>query len=117
MIKRLGSRTSFESVLSREPPPGLPAVHSRPMSVIASEKMILTTERDRERVFEGPFSENERIMLDALHAHDAHTHDADPPPDGDLGDLLLSSSSSDDDGARKRQKKKRKKGSKGPYKV
>ena len=36
MIKRQGSRTSFESVVSREPqlPPGLPAVHSRPMSVM-----------------------------------------------------------------------------------
>ena len=68
MIKRQGSRTSFEIVLSREPPPGLPAVHSRPMSVSASDKMFPTTERDRERGFEGSFSENERIMLYALHA-------------------------------------------------
>ena len=56
-------------------------------------------------------------MLDALHAQNAHPHDAGPPPDGDPGDSSSSSSSSDDDGARKRKKKKRKKGPKAPYKV
>ena len=79
--------------------------------------MFPATERDRARGFEGPFSDVERGMLDALHAQDAHPHDAGPPPDGDPGDSSSSSSSSDDDGARKRKKKKRKKGPKDPYKV
>ena len=117
MIKRQSSRTSFESVLSREPPPGLPTVPCRSMSACASDKVFPTTERDRERGFEGPFSEVERGMLDALHAQDAHPHDASPPPDGDPGDSSSSSSTSDDNGARKRKKKKRKKGQKDPYKV
>ena len=83
MIKRQGSRTSFESVLSREPPPGLHASHSRPMSDSAMDRLFLATERDGERGFEGPFSDFERGALDALHAQDAHTHDAGPPPNDD----------------------------------
>ena len=78
--------------------------------------MFPTTERDRERGFEGPFSENERLMLDALHAQDAHTHESDPPLDGDPDYSSSSSSSFDDDDVRKR-KKKRKKGPKALYKV
>ena len=45
------------------------------------DKMFPTTERDRG--FEGPFTDVERSMLDALHAQDAHTHDAGPPPNDD----------------------------------
>ena len=108
MIKRQGYRSSFESAVSREPPPGLPAVHSRPTSVSASDKMFSTSERDRERGFKGPFSENERIMVDALFTQDAHTPDAGSPLDGDPGDSSLSLNSFDDDGASKRKKKKRK---------
>ena len=76
MIKRQGSRTSFESVVSREPqpPPGLPAVHSRPMSVMDPWHEWHETSGHEpvhdDRGFEdlAPFSANERIMLDALHA-------------------------------------------------
>ena len=117
MIKRQFSKAFFESVLGGEPPPGLPAVHSRPTSVSASDKIFPTTEHDRERGFEGPFSENERIMLDALHAQEARTHDVGPPLNGDSGDSSSSSSSSDDDGARKCKKKKRKKSPEDLYKA
>ena len=122
--------SSFATMSSAPPPPAgvdlppglaaLPQVQSHDHGQDPPpppDKMFPTTERDRERCFKGPVSENERIMLDALHAQDAHPHDAGPPPDGDPGDSSSSSSSSDDDGARKRKKKKRKKGSKGPYKV
>ena len=91
MIKRQGSRTSFESVVSREPqtPPGLPAVHSRPMSVMdpwhewhetsghepvhddrgfEDRTQFSATERDRGFEDLAPFSATERSMLDALHA-------------------------------------------------
>ena len=117
MIKRQGSRTCFESVLSREPPPGLPAVYCRLKSASASEKVFLTTERDCERSLDGPFSKVERAMLDTLHALYAHLHDASSPPDGDLGDSSSSSNSYDDDGARQNKKKKRKKSPKDPLKV
>ena len=83
LILRHDSRTFFDSVFSREPPRSLPAVHSRPISAYASNKMFPTTERDRERGFENPFSDVERGMLDALHAQDARSHDDAPPPDGD----------------------------------
>ena len=92
MIKRQGSWTYFEIVLSREPPPGLPAVHSRPMSASMSDRMFPVTERDRARGFKGPLSDVERGMLDALHAQNAHPHDASPPPDGNPGDSSSSSS-------------------------
>ena len=44
---------SFESVLGREPPPGLPHAHSRQMSDSAIDRPLLATERNRERWFEG----------------------------------------------------------------
>ena len=39
-----------------------------------------STQRDRDRGFEGPFSDFERMALDRLHAQDAPANDANPPP-------------------------------------
>ena len=98
MIKRQGSRTSFESVVSNDPqtPPGLPAptLHSRPMSVADPlHEWYATSVHDP---FELP-----------------HVSDAPPPPPpaplhgGNDGD-----SSSSDESEVPRKKKKR-----GIYKV
>ena len=137
--ERRGSRASFESVLSRDPPPGLPdpAVqprpHPRPLIGMGmgttpgfTGPMFPATQADVDRGFTGPFSATERSMLDALHGQSAHASDAgherharasDAGPPPDPGDSSSSSSSSSSD-ARKRKKKKKKKGfNKKPYAV
>ena len=132
-LERRGSRASFESVLSRDPPPGLPdpaaqprphprpqlgmGMGTRPPSETANIQLYPATQADIDRGFTGPFSATERSMLDALHEHSAHASDAGPPPDGDPGDSSSSSSSSGSGDARKRKKKKKKKGFKKPYAV
>ncbi len=143
-LERRGSRASFESVLSRDPPPGLPdpaaqprphprpqlgmGMGTRPPSETANIQLYPATQADIDRGFTGPFSATERSMLDALHGqsahasdagHEQHAHasDAGPPPDGDPGDSSSSSSSSGSGDARKRKKKKKKKGFKKPYAV
>ena len=57
-------------------------------SASASDRMFPATDRDRERGFKELFSENERMMIDALHAQHAETLDAGPSPDGDSEELL-----------------------------
>ena len=98
-------------------PPGLPAVRSPLMTANAIDEVFPTTERECERSFEGPFSEVERGLFDALHAQDAHPNDAGSALDGNAGDSSSLSSSCDDEGARKRNNKKMKNGLKNPYKV
>ena len=83
------------------------------------------TQPDLDRGFTGPFSETERVMLDALHARDAQTREAseraseraeyasDPGPPPDPGDDSSSSSSSSSG----RRRRKKKKGNKKPYAV
>ena len=143
-LERRGSRASFESVLSRDPPPGLPdpAAHprphsrpqlgmgmgTRPASETANIQLYPTTQADIDRGFTGPFSATERSMLDALHEHHAtersmldalhehHAHASDTGPPPDPGDSSSSSSSTSGDDARRRKKKK-KKGFKKPYAV
>ena len=97
LIKRQGSRTSFESVVSKDPQtlPGLPAatLHSRPMSIA------------------DPLHEWYATSVHDPHVH-AHVSDAPPPPPPappHCGDDDSSSSSESDV---KRKKKKR-----GLYKV
>ena len=114
MIKRQGSRTSFESVVSRDPqtPPGLPAAtqHSRPMSVLdPRHEWHETSIHDHvpERSLQNPVLNLEHVQ----HEHARVSPAPSPPPGGGHDDP--SSSSSPDDDAQMRKKKKKK----GPYKV
>ena len=107
MIMRQGSRTSFESVVSRDSqtPPGLPAamLHSRPMNIAGPwHEWHETSVHDPQW--------NEHAQPE--HAHVSHTPPPPAPPPGGDDDSSSSSSSESDAEARKRKKKKR-----GPYKV
>ena len=117
LIKRNGSRTSFESVLRREPLSDLSAAHSQAIIDSAIDRRFPANERDREHWFEKPLSDFEHSALDALHAQDSLPRAHSLPDDGDSGDLSLSSFSSDDDDMRKRNKNKIKKRPMAPYKV
>ena len=122
MIKRQGSRTSFESVVSRDPqtPPGLPAAtqHSRPMSVLdPRHEWHETSIHDHvpERLLHNPV-----LNLGHVQHEQARVSPAPSPPPGGGHDDSSSSSSSDDDTQKrkkKKKKKKKKKEKKGPYKV
>ena len=122
MIRRQGSRASFESVVSADPatPPGLPAVHppSRPMSATELRDPLhdwyespvhvpMNDPRLQTHVLT-PEPEGVRMQHDPAHVIAVPPT---PPPGGD--DPEESSSSSSEDDARKRKKKKRK----GPYTV
>ena len=104
MIKRQESRTSFESVLRRELPPGLLASHSLPMSDSAIDRPFPATRRDGKPGFKALFSYFEQGALDAFNAQDvlllALETDCDP------GSSSLSNSS-DDDGERIARRTKR----------
>ena len=123
MIKRQGSRTSFESVVSADPtsPPGLPAagLHSRPMSVAepwdplhewydTPARVQMPDARLQNLVLTPEFAK-ERAQYDAASAFCAPPT---PPPGGGEPDDSSSSSSDDEDKKRKKKKKK-----KGPYAV
>ena len=69
-----------------------------------------TTDRDRKRGFEGPFSKFERLGLDALHAQvdQRLTRTAPADPHNDPSSSSSTSSSSSDSVRRKKKKKKTK---------
>lgn len=117
MIKRQGSRMSFESVVCRDPqtPPGLPAAtqRSRPMSVPDPwHEWHETSIRDDvlEQLFQNP-------VLNPGHVQHEHARVSPAPPLPGGGHDDSSSSSSSDDDAQRRKKKNNKKQKKGSYKV
>ena len=108
MIKRQGSSTLCVSVLSKERPPGLPAVQSCPMR--APVRVTRCFKRPRAIASVCLKTIHWYRALERLHAKDAHRHDAGLPPDGNPSEWSSWSSCSEEDGARKRKTKKTKKG-------
>ena len=123
MIKRQGSRTSFESVVSADPtsPPGLPpaGLHSRPSSVAEAWDPLHEWYDTPARV-QMPDARLQNLVLTPEFAKERAQYDAasavcaplTPPPGGGEPDDSSSSSSDDEDKKRKKKKKK-----KGPYAV